>query len=192
MDPLAIHDSVARALLEALLIAWAAAELALRVRSRGGRSASDWTYFVIAATVVAGFAVAVRGEHVRSTVLGGGWADYVPGLVLLVLGVALRVWAILTLGRLFKVVVVIQPDHRVIDSGPYRLVRHPSYTGALIALLGVGVALDSWLALLALVLLPLLGLVVRIRVEEAALERALGDEYRAYAARRRRLLPGLW
>ncbi len=56
----------------------------------------------------------------------------------------------LTLGRLFKFVVVIQDDHRVITSGRYRLLRHPSYTGGLVAFLGAGIALDSWLSIVAL------------------------------------------
>lgn len=105
---------------------------------------------------------------------------------------ALRVWAIVTLGRLFKFVVVIQDGHRVVTSGPYRLLRHPSYTGALAGFLGTGIALDSWLSMLALVLIPLLAIGVRIHVEEAELARALGQEYRAHAGRTRRLVPGLW
>jgi protein-S-isoprenylcysteine O-methyltransferase Ste14 len=62
-------------------------------------------------------------------------------------GLALRLWAVLSLGRFFKVTVSIQEGHRVIRSGPYRLVRHPSYSGLLIALLGLGLALETWLGL---------------------------------------------
>ena len=105
---------------------------------------------------------------------------------------ALRTWAILTLGRLFKFVVVIQEGHQVVASGPYRLLRHPSYTGALVAFLGIGIVLDNWLSMLTLVLIPLLAILVRIHVEEAELTNAFGQEYTTYASRTRRLVPGLW
>jgi protein-S-isoprenylcysteine O-methyltransferase Ste14 len=111
---------------------------------------------------------------------------------MIVCGVALRLWAIHELGRFFRIVVTIQPDHRVVDTGPYRFVRHPSYTGLLLALAGAGVALDSWLSLLALTALPLAGILVRIRVEESALLDALGESYAAYEARTDRLIPGVW
>jgi protein-S-isoprenylcysteine O-methyltransferase Ste14 len=109
-----------------------------------------------------------------------------------VLGVALRTWAILALGRFFKFVVVIQDGHHVVDSGPYRFVRHPSYSGGLLALIGVGLALGSWLSTLAAVGVPLLAILIRIAVEEARLARDLGDDYRSYARRNKRLVPGLW
>ena len=128
----------------------------------------------------------------HSAVLGGGWAPVAAGLAVLAAGVALRTWAILTLGRLFKFVIVIQDGHRVVASGPYRLLRHPSYTGGLVAFLGAGIALDSWLSILAIVFIPLLAVLVRIHLEEAKLTTALGPEYTRYASRTHRLVPGLW
>jgi protein-S-isoprenylcysteine O-methyltransferase Ste14 len=80
----------------------------------------------------------------------------------------------------------------VIRSGPYRLLRHPSYTGILLALLGIGLALGTWLGLLAVIVLPLIGVLIRIRVEESVLIDALGQEYVSYAAETRRLIPGVW
>jgi len=111
---------------------------------------------------------------------------------MIICGVALRLWAIHELERFFRIVVTIQPDHRVVDTGPYSRIRHPSYTGLLLALAGAGVALDNWLSLLALTVLPLAGILVRIRVEESALVAALGDSYVAYEARTDQLIPGVW
>ena len=192
MNPLTIHPGAAGQLLQGMLIAWAVIEILLRLRNLGGRTAFDWTFGLVVASVALAINAGFRAAHLPSTVVGGGWAPVAVGLGVLTAGVALRVWAIVTLGRLFKFVVVIQDGHRVVASGPYRLLRHPSYTGALVGFLGAGIALDSWLSVLALVLIPLLAIGVRIHVEEAELARALGEEYRAYARRTRRLVPGLW
>src|SRR5215469_755366 len=190
MGPLAIHPGIAHQLLQAMLIAWAAIEIVLRLSNLRGRTTFDWTFGLVVVAVAAALNLGFRAAHVQSTVLGGGWAPVAVGLTVLAAGVALRTWAILTLGRLFKFVVVIQDGHRVVASGPYRLLRHPSYTGALVAFLGVGIALDNWLSMLTLVVLPLAAILVRIHVEEAELARALGHEYQAYAHRTRRLVPG--
>jgi protein-S-isoprenylcysteine O-methyltransferase Ste14 len=192
MNPLATHPGTAHQLLQAALIGWAAIEVMLRLRNTGGRTTFDWTFGLVVAAVAAGLSLGFRAAHVHSTVLGGGWVPVAAGLAVLAAGVALRTWAILALGRLFKFVVVIQDGHRVVTSGPYRLLRHPSYTGGLVAFLGAGVALDSWLSVLALVLLPLLAVLVRIHLEEAELATALGPEYTRYASHTHRLVPGLW
>jgi protein-S-isoprenylcysteine O-methyltransferase Ste14 len=99
---------------------------------------------------------------------------------------------VLVLGRFFTTDVRVHAGQAVVDTGPYRWVRHPSYTGLLITLAGIGLALGNWGALAALVVLPAIGLVVRIRVEERALREALGEPYRRFADSRARLLPGVW
>src|SRR5436305_13982387 len=96
------------------------------------------------------------------------------------------------LGRFSPFRVACQDEHRVIDAGPYRVVRHPSYSGLLVACLGLGIAFANWLSLSVLVVLPLAGILVRIRIEERALTAALGAEYRRYAERTARLVPGVW
>lgn len=192
MNPLAIHPGTAHLLLQSMLIGWAAIEIVLRLRNMGGRTRIDWTFGLVIAAIAIGINLGFRAAHVQSTVLGGSWAPVAAGLVVLAAGVALRTWAILTLGRLFKFVVVIQEGHQVVASGPYRLLRHPSYTGGLLAFLGAGIALDSWLSILALTFIPLLAVLVRIHVEESELTTALGPDYIRYARRTRRLVPGLW
>jgi protein-S-isoprenylcysteine O-methyltransferase Ste14 len=192
VTPLVLHPGAAHDLLDAVLIGWAAAELLLRLVNLGGRTAFDWTFLLVVAFVAGGINLAFRAAHLQSTVIGGGWIPTGVGAAIAVAGIGFRVWAIFTLGRFFKFVVVIQEDHQVVTRGPYRYLRHPSYTGGLVALLGIGVALGNWLSILAALVIPLAAILARIRVEENRLTAALGDDYRNYAARTRRLIPGVW
>jgi protein-S-isoprenylcysteine O-methyltransferase len=113
-------------------------------------------------------------------------------LGLLGLGVAVRWWAVLTLGRFFTVDVAIHEGHRVITHGPYRFVRHPSYTGLILAFAGVGVALGNAASFTVLLLFVVGALVRRMHVEEAALRRGLGPAYDAYCRTTKRLVPGVY
>ena len=147
---------------------------------------------VIGVAVGGGFVLAFGAAGHRLWIFGGGWPSIAAGLAIAASGVVFRTWAIVTLGRFFTYDVTIQPGHRVVTSGPYRWVRHPSYTGGLVGLLGLGVALGSAAAVLALVVVPLTGLLIRIRHEERTLRTALGAAYETYAADMPRLVPGIW
>jgi protein-S-isoprenylcysteine O-methyltransferase Ste14 len=147
-----------------------------------------------AAGVVGAFLIA---DHVGSATIGAGtpalrWAIFGLGIGVIVVGAAVRLWAILTLGRWFTYDVRVTEGQVVVQTGPYRWVRHPSYTGILLVLLGIGLALGNWLALVVITLLPTIGLVRRIAVEEAALFGSIGEPYARYAAGKRRLFPGIW
>jgi protein-S-isoprenylcysteine O-methyltransferase Ste14 len=120
------------------------------------------------------------------------WALFVLGLILMCTGIAIRQWAIVTLGNFFTVDVRVHPGQTVIEGGPYRWVRHPAYTGLILTIIGIGLALGNWLALLVLAIVPTIGLVARIHFEERALLNELGEPYRRFAATRARLFPGLW
>jgi len=113
-------------------------------------------------------------------------------LILLLGGLALRWWAILTLGRLFTVDVAIQTDHAVVQDGPYRFVRHPSYTGLFLAFLGLGVYFANWVSIFVLMLPIVLAVTNRVVMEEQVLLAALGADYAAYCERTRRFVPGLF
>jgi protein-S-isoprenylcysteine O-methyltransferase len=116
----------------------------------------------------------------------------ISGLALLVAGIVIRSVAIAQLGRFHAPIVAIQAGHRVVDTGLYRHVRHPSYLGACIALLGFGLGLGSWLAALFVVVMALFAYAYRIHVEERALAESLGDAYSAYRERTYRLIPGVY
>ena len=108
------------------------------------------------------------------------------------LGTAFRWWAITHLGQFFTVDITVRGDHKVIDDGPYRLVRHPSYTGLLVQFAGWALALNSVLALPVVVVPIFFALVHRIRNEEAALSGALGEQYITYSQRTKRLIPWVY
>ncbi len=117
---------------------------------------------------------------------------YLIGLLLLVLGLVLRWMAIIHLGRFFTVNVAIAKDHRLITTGPYRYLRHPSYTGTLLVFLGFSLCMLNVFAL-AVVFLPITAAFLwRIQVEEEALRNAFGERYRTYAASTYRLVPYLF
>ncbi len=107
-------------------------------------------------------------------------------------GLALTAWAYRTLGRFFSLDVQTENDHKVVDRGPYRLLRHPGYAGVLLGLLGLGVALQSWVSVLVLLLAATAALAYRIQIEEKFLIAELGDEYVQYIARTKRLVPYVW
>lgn len=111
------------------------------------------------------------------------------GLALMAGGLAFRLWAIRTLGRYFAPDVSLEQDHRLVDRGLYRLIRHPSYTGTFITLLGYGLSLTNGLSLAIMLAIPGLAYAYRMRVEERALIEAFGDDYRAYVRRTKKIIP---
>jgi len=176
-----------------LFYAWAAKRAVHRLtvwlprgaatRDRGSRTvlvASVWT------GVAAGFgcAILLQGAAIRM----GRHAIFALWLALMLLGLVLRWCAISVLGRSFTVTVGIRAEQRVVERGPYQYVRHPSYTGSLLTIAGILLCCTNALSLLSF-LLPIAGYAYRIRVEERAHIEGLGEPYRAYMRRTRRLIP---
>ncbi len=196
MPSFATVDPTARILLDASAIGLVIPEVSIRLRSalhRSGTNVDRGSLVGVVCCVAAAGLGAVRASTgVTAATIPGRWVPFLIGLLMVWLGIALRQWAVWTLGRFFTVAVRVTHGQTVVDRGPYRWVRHPSYTGLLLTLAGVGLALGNWLSVLALTVLPLIGLVMRIRVEEQALRDALGQPYRAYAAQHKRLVPGIW
>ncbi|MFG1785714.1 methyltransferase family protein [Rhodococcus oryzae] len=126
---------------------------------------------------------------VTSTVITTGAVWYfVAGLAIAAAGQGMRLRAVYELGAAFTFRVQVAPGQTVVDTGLYRWIRHPSYTGALICALGFTIAYTNWLAPLA-VLGLVLGYVVRIPHEERTLAEGLGEPYRQYMRRTKRLIP---
>ena len=164
--------------------------LTRRSRSKTGtsedRSTLGTIWLVIAVSIIAGVFVA---KNFRAAALPHERMLAIMAVVLFVAGLILRWWAIITLGRFFTVDVTIEKDHELVERGPFRFVRHPSYTGVLLAFVGLALSLRNWAALLV-ILLPIGATFIhRMNVEEDALSRALGQRYAEYIKRTKRLVP---
>jgi protein-S-isoprenylcysteine O-methyltransferase Ste14 len=172
-------------------------ELRIRVRSQldtEGARADRGSIVVVWVSVAGGIAGAFAlAANVQSAAIHAGrWPVFVAGIAVMIVGIVIRQWSIVVLGRYFTTDVRTHAGQRVVDEGPYRWVRHPSYSGLLLTLVGIGLALTNWAALAVIIIVPTVGLIARIRVEERALLGALGDRYRRFAATRARLIPGVW
>jgi len=113
------------------------------------------------------------------------------GFFVFSLGVLINWTGILTLNKQWSAVVVIKKDHKLIDSSIYLYIRHPIYAAILLEILGLGLALGNWIALLALLIPNAASLAYRIYVEEDALAKHFGDAYANYARKTKRLIPGI-
>ena len=176
---------------------WVLVELRVRLRSslsRQGARLERGSLLVVLASIYAGVGGGlVLAEKVHAAAIAEGrWPLFVLGMALICVGIAIRQWAVALLGELFTIDVRVHPGQSVVDRGPYRWVRHPSYTGLIMTFVGIGLALGNWAALPVLAVLPTAGLVVRIRFEEHALLDGLGEPYRRFAASRPHLFPGVW
>ncbi|MHB8719012.1 MAG: methyltransferase family protein [Candidatus Dormibacteria bacterium] len=179
--------------------AWVLLEASLMLRDVAGgfdrrRAADHNSGPILVVSIAIGIAVdvALSGAPAGQPALLRDGGLVAAGIACMWAGLLLRLWAVLTLGRFFRLVVLVQEGHHVVDRGPYRLLRHPSYAGTMLTLLGLGLALRSWPGCAAAVLIPLIGYAPRIIVEERALRESLGDAYVRYARRTRRLVPFLW
>lgn len=180
-----------------LFALFALGEYAMRIRSgfnsRGSRRTERCSLLIVAGSVVGGLLGSLAfASGPTGAISVGRWPIFVLGLMLMAIGIAVRQWAILVLGRFFTADVRVHPRQTVVDRGPYRWVRHPSYSGMIVFFVGLGLALTNWLSLAVLAVAPTFGLIVRIRSEEKTLLAGLGEPYRLYAAAHPRLFPGIW
>ncbi len=198
MRPVPYTNPLAAVVYWAGFAAWMLAEGTMLRRNRPGvavatrdRDRSKWVLMVgmwVGISVASALAASVTSaaiEPLRVPV-------FLLGMAMFTAGVMLRCWSIVVLGRFFTYEVRVATDQTVIDTGPYRVVRHPAYAANLLVCLGIGVALGNWLALCAAIALPVAAHLPRIFKEERLLASELGEPYARYAASHRRIIPGLW
>jgi len=137
-----------------------------------------------------GIAVGIALGYAHIAVLPQ-WLAY-PGATLFIVGAVLTVWSYSLLGRQLSEHVRVLPDHEVIEKGPYRYVRHPGYLGQIVTFIGLGLVLQSWLALLVILIVHGSLLAYRIHIEESFMIAEVGFPYENYVKRTRRLVPFIW
>jgi protein-S-isoprenylcysteine O-methyltransferase Ste14 len=197
VQPLPYADSGAKVVFVALIAIWVVGELRARIRSRGNQrgASEEWGSLVaVVLTIYVGlFGGIMAATKVESAAIDfAHWPIFIAGALLTAAGIAFRQWAIYVLGAYFTVDVRVSADQPVVDSGPYRHVAHPAYTGMVMVFVGIGLMLGNWLSLAFLTLVPAVGLVIRIKVEERAMLAGIGEPYRRFLAGRARLVPGVW
>jgi protein-S-isoprenylcysteine O-methyltransferase len=191
-----VGDAVTERILLGLILLFPVSEVVLAIikhsHRRSATSEDRGSIFLLWFSIAAGTVLAFAAQFVRSAHLNAPpRVLHVLALALMVSGLVVRWTAILTLGTLFTVDVAIHTDHEVVQTGPYRFVRHPSYTGLLITFLGMGLYFANWLSLIALLVPIAIGMFNRVHQEEKALLSSLGPAYASYCARTRRFIPGL-
>jgi protein-S-isoprenylcysteine O-methyltransferase Ste14 len=115
-----------------------------------------------------------------------------PGAILLISGTTFRLYAIHALGNYFSSTVQIKEEHKIISTGPYRFLRHPSYTGAYMAMLGSAVFLQSLAGIFIFGFGMLFAYHLRIKTEEQTLTQKFTKEYLSYAQRTYKMFPFIW
>lgn len=116
----------------------------------------------------------------------------IAGLVCIVLGGALRYWSIKTLGRFFTASVLVTDSQKIITAGPYKILRHPSYTGGLLTVVGTPLVLENTYSVFLTLFLMILAYAFRIKAEEKVMIKTFGSFYRTYQQNTRKLIPLLW
>ena len=193
MRPAFIDEPGSTWLFLVTMAVWVVIELRQALNRRVGATNTDrGSLMILRLCYVAGALVAALAIKVRATAYPENALVFDFSVAVIWAGIGLRWWCFHALGRYFTFSVMTSADQRVITTGPYRWLRHPSYAALLLILGGIGLTYGNWLSVTALVLLPLVGLLNRIRIEEAALSMTLGGAYTTFASGRKRLIPFVW
>jgi protein-S-isoprenylcysteine O-methyltransferase Ste14 len=164
-----------------------------RLQRRDAARRDNGSLYVIYFLQLAGFGAAfgLWGSGHAPPPRLGAWALW-AGAAVTSIGIVLRVWSVRTLGQYFTYIVRVSDDQQVVETGPYRLIRHPSYTGGVLTGIGIGLSMRYGLGPLLIGGAMLASYLIRIAVEEKALAEGIGEPYRAYMSRTKRLVPYLW
>ncbi|SHM96041.1 Protein-S-isoprenylcysteine O-methyltransferase Ste14 [Chitinophaga jiangningensis] len=173
---------------------WLASEIILNRVMRGSSSdkqrKDSGSLVIIWVVIIVSLVAAGNLAAVNSTPICQSYTTMLyTGLVIILLGVALRLAAVISLGKYFTVAVRIREGHQVKQDGMYKLVRHPSYAASLLSFIGYGISLNNWISLAVTIIPVFAAFLYRMNVEEKVLLENFGKEYSDYMARTKRLVP---
>ncbi|MBE0672522.1 MAG: isoprenylcysteine carboxylmethyltransferase family protein [Anaerolineales bacterium] len=187
-----------------LFVIWCASEIIITLISAINKStasstgADKFSFFIVWLSTIPPilFAYLIQKHFIFSNGFGSFSTQFrflgYLGCLFIAFGVTIRLIAVATLKRQFITKVTIIEKHMIVEAGIYKVIRHPAYLGYLASLFGIGLVLGNWVGLTVLVVLPLLGILYRIHVEESVLLGYFGSAYQEYANRTKRLLPRIW
>jgi protein-S-isoprenylcysteine O-methyltransferase Ste14 len=177
----------------AWLIYWrvSAADVKAAIRHESKWSRASYIIPIVIASILLSIPPIARGGFLFSPFLPPGIDAYWPGVILIVAGLGFSVWARQRLGRNWSGTVQVKQDHQLIRDGPYRFVRHPIYTGILVAFLGTAVIIGHWCGILA-VLIAFGSFWRKLTLEERFMRETFGSAYEEYRARTAALIPYLF
>ena len=174
---------------------WLLFELWVFSRDRGKEKRdSRGSGLTVILAIVIGITLGLNMPQIASGFdIRGHFAVYfILGIALIWAGLLFRFWSIQTLGRLFSTSLVIQEGHELITKGPYKYLRNPSYTAALMTFIGFGLGIGNWLSSVVLLLAGLVAYVWRVRVEEKMLLEQFGQTFVDYKKKTWALIPFIW
>ena len=181
---------------QVIYILWLLSEIILNRLVRSGKSdkkSADknteiylWVTIIISITI----GVFVSIKFSLPILLNGQLA--LIGIAIIIVGIIIRFIAIKQLGRFFTVNVTIRDDHKLIQSGFYKYLRHPSYTGSLLSFFGFGLSLNNWLSMAIIFLPTLFAFIYRMKIEENVLSEQFGKQYQDYISNTKRIIPFIY
>jgi len=153
---------------------------------------NDWSFWFIVIGMIAAFYLPPVEYLFFTVVLPRGFWMQIIGLLLIFLGSGLFIWARRVLGKFYSGHVSVIEGQKLVQHGPYRFVRHPAYAGYILITLGLALGYSSLMGLAAILFFLLPAVMYRIRVEDQLLAEHFGGQFKDYASRTNRLIPGIW
>jgi protein-S-isoprenylcysteine O-methyltransferase len=171
-------------------------ELFMNLRQRGkstGRISGDkgslWVLYIL---ITLGYALSFS---IGATKIGrmNHWnVFFAVGVVLVVIGLIIRITSILTLKQYFTYSITQTEEHKLIETGLYKIIRHPGYLGQLLIFAGISTSLSNWLSILLMMIPITIGYIHRMNVEECFMLEQMGDSYLNYQKRTKRIIPKIY
>ena len=152
----------------------------------------DWSFWLIVVGMIASFYLPALEYLFFTATLPRTVSLQAAGLLFILSGSMLFMWARRALGRFYSGHLSVLEGQPLVQSGPYRFIRHPAYAGYLLIVLGLAVGYSSLAGFAAILFVLLPSVIYRIHVEDNLLSEHFGATFIEYANRVARLIPGIW
>jgi protein-S-isoprenylcysteine O-methyltransferase Ste14 len=181
-----------------LAIIWLIVELFVisrdRIEGKGKTDKDKGTRTLNILSIIVGMLISIILFYYTNLSFWGKRSDVFlrAGIIVISAGIVVRAWAVISLGNAFRSTIETHEGQSVVEDGVYKFIRHPSYSGAVLACLGYGIAFQNWISLLLLLIMPVIAFNHRITHEEAELIRVFGQDYINYQKKTKKLIPFIW